>query len=327
MKRILHLLTLCLLINCISVWSVTPPIRFQRIVEFEEFLHTSVRAIVQDDIGFIWLGTEHGLYRYDGYDLKRYSRDANSTDTLAHNFVQNLMKARDGTIWISTIDGISCLDPETDVFQTIRHNPSAALSLPSEGVQSSYEDSKGNIWIATGGGLCRYDRTRKTLETFLYDPNDELSISGNHINEICEDKDGYLWIGTNRTGLNRYDYATNTFKRYVRNLDDPTSFPSGAANTVFQDSRGKLWIGTWADGLVWWDKQTDLFHLIPETDSMVVKFINEDHLGNVWAGTLRHGLVRIDGKSGNVSRYVKDQSDQYNLQSNDILSFCEDSSG
>ena len=60
---------------------------------------------------------------------------------------------------------------------------------------------------------------------------------------------------------------------------------------------------------------------------MVVKFINEDRYGNLWAGTLRHGLARIDGQNGQVSRYVKDQSDQFNLQSNNMMAFCEDSSG
>ncbi len=171
----------------------------------------SVTSIAQTRDGYLWLGTESGLARFDGLRFTVY--DKGSTPGLTGNFITCLLVGQDGVLWIGTHDG------GLTRFDHGRFAPfRAGGALGSESILSLYEDAERRIWVGTdGGGLTSIqgqEFKRITQRDGLSD-NAVLSISG--------DKNGNVWAGT-RNGLNRISRrfrSTVHGERRIRRLRYP----------------------------------------------------------------------------------------------------------
>src|SRR5580704_7361616 len=122
--------------------------------------HSHVGQIVEDRAGFLWMGTEDGLKRYDGYRFRDFRPDPKNPNSLRGVSVNALFIDGAGQIWVAADDYLDRFDPATEAFT---HYPSATGA--SEGpVASINQDRNGTIWLATGRGLTRLDpATGKTV--------------------------------------------------------------------------------------------------------------------------------------------------------------------
>ncbi len=129
----------------------------------------AVETIIQDRQGFIWLGTDEGLNRFDGHNFVTFVNDRNDPTTLAHNWVWALHEDADGAIWVGTDGGgLDRLDPLTGVFE---HHALTADRADRVVVRAIVEDSAGALWIGTDGdGVFRLDRSTGTTTRFRNDP-------------------------------------------------------------------------------------------------------------------------------------------------------------
>ncbi|HEX2861603.1 MAG TPA: two-component regulator propeller domain-containing protein, partial [Lacunisphaera sp.] len=145
-----------------------PPDRFARISDDEGLAHSDVRAITQDQEGYIWLGLRlAGLTRYDGYELKVHQHDPDNPRTIGSRVIWALLVDRAGTLWIGTEGGLDRYERATGTFIHYRHDPARPDSLPNNVVLSLIEDSAGHIWAGTRDGLCRMDdRERGRFTTY-----------------------------------------------------------------------------------------------------------------------------------------------------------------
>lgn len=91
-------------------------LRFHRLSTADGLSQTRVAQIVQDDLGFVWFGTQYGLNRYDGYNFKLFVHEPGNASSAAGTFVFSLFKDRDGLIWIGWSKGLDRLDPRTETF-------------------------------------------------------------------------------------------------------------------------------------------------------------------------------------------------------------------
>jgi hypothetical protein len=115
-----------------------------------------IRAIAQDDYGFLWLGTTNGLYRYDGYSLEHYLHEPGNPASLSGDRVFTVYKDRGGTLWIGTPAGLDRLDPTGHGFTHYRHDPADDRSL-SGPAYVVHQDEAGTLWVGTTSGLDRMD--------------------------------------------------------------------------------------------------------------------------------------------------------------------------
>jgi hypothetical protein len=133
-------------------------IRFVQVSSQGESFQSRVTSIAQDRYGFLWLGTDDGLYRYDGYKLKPYRRERGNPNSLSDDAVRVVYRDHAGILWVGTgFGGLDRLDPSSDTFTHYRHDPANRGSLSANAVHCIYQDTGGALWVGTSGGLDRLD--------------------------------------------------------------------------------------------------------------------------------------------------------------------------
>jgi len=272
----------------------------------------TISAIAQTADGYLWLGTDEGLARFDGYEFVVFSRD---TCKLPSNSILALAAGPDGTLWIGTPSGLTAYRDRT--FRTYTQKD----GLPGNSVSSLFVDHAGILWIVAGGNLSRLDGSRftnflrerdipiKLVRAVTEDARHVLYVSGTksiaqYVNgrfielipaaalqadfpgTILADHAGNLWILGVR-GLIRRSPDGKIIRYGAREgLSD-----SFGLNTILEDRDGHIWVGT-DGGLARFDHGQ--FHTRVEAggEQAEVRCLLEDRAGNLWMGGSR-GLMRL----------------------------------
>jgi ligand-binding sensor domain-containing protein/signal transduction histidine kinase len=292
----------------------------------------SISDIVQDQQGFLWIATEEGLNKYDGYDFTVYKADPADSNALPNSFIGQLYLDRAGSLWINA-GHLFRYDPHSDSFDRFERFFENTKNPPGQFITRVIEDRSGEFWIGTSEGLYRYNRQREVLSHYRHDPNDSTSISVDHITAFGEDHTGALWIGTLNGGVNRFDRERNIFKRYRHDPANPNGLSSDFIWCILENRRGVVWIGT-ENGLCRYDRRTDQVHRY-RSDSDASNTIGSDRLsvlfedsqGTLWAGTRNLGLWRYEPQTDGFLQYQHDPNDPYALSGNRIHAIHEDRSG
>jgi ligand-binding sensor domain-containing protein/signal transduction histidine kinase len=305
-----------------------PAIRFEHIGIKDGLSHSSVTAILQDSLGFLWFGTEDGLNRFDGYSFRVYRPDADDTFSISDRWITSLAIDTDGNLWIGTRQGgLNYFDSHSGKFTSYRHDPARVSSLGGDWVHSLWFDSRGILWVGTTNGLDRYD---PGTDSFIHLTRDD-GLSSNRVNVLYEDKQGILWIGT-REGLTRYDVVEGIFQVFSSGTEEPARLVSDNITSIREDADGDLWIGT-TRGVVRMDRYTGLFkhylHAEQDPTSLASDLVNTlylDRTGGFWVGTVR-GLDFFDARTDRFVHYRNQPSNGGSLSDNNIFSIFEDASG
>lgn len=309
-------------------------IRFERISGEKGLPGSSVNSILQDSRGFLWVGTDDGLSRYDGYTFKVYRNDPENPYSLSYNDVTSIYEDASGTLWIGTEDGgLNRFDREMEQFGHYKHDPDNPHSLSHNSVSALYEDQSGTLWIGTyGGGLNQLDRKKERFVRYKNNPDDPHSLSHDLVWTVYEDQSGALWIGT-KDGLNVFDREHQRFIRYKNDLTDPYSLCDNSVMAIYEDREDGFWIGT-RGGLAKFNRKTQQFLSYRHDPSDPYSLSNdsvlsifEDQMGRLWIGTEGGGLNRFHQQTERFTHYKAGKNDPYGLPSNYISSIYEDRSG
>ena len=212
--------------------------------------NNKISDIIQDKTGFIWLATDDGLNRFDGYSFKVYRHKPKDNTSISNNSGWTLFEDRAGFIWIGTKSGeLNRYDPNTDRFTSWKVK---SEFVKENSIKSIYEDRQGAIWIGTyKSGLYRFDPLTEKIENWCNDPLNKSSLSNNYVTSIVEDADGNLLIST-YIGLNKFNYqkSKNNFMRFYYDVNNSNTLSN---NLIWSLSKSKndpnlIWIGT-AEGL------------------------------------------------------------------------------
>lgn len=219
-----------------------------------------VNCVLQDSVGFIWVGTQEGLSRYDGYRFISYSNNPLDTNSLCNNYVSAIVEGRNGVLWIATRNGLCRFDRRNATFKNYFFDPDNPRSLTSNKITNLFIDSRGRLWVKTAGVLHLY---RPATDDFSHYPhfNDFFNLTrDSDRSPIFEDSRGRLWLGT-KDGLMLFDSECYEFKRFP-----VISFPDGRklsyrVYSIFEDSEFTLWLGT-DRGLFRFSPKTERFRQV-----------------------------------------------------------------
>ena len=297
----------------------------------EGLSQSNVRCLLQDKNGFLWIGTQDGLNRYDGYNFKVFKNNPNDSNSLSTNMITCLLEDKKGSLWVGTLDGLNKYDQRSGKFTHYFAKKGNLFSLQGESVLSLAEDETGKIWVGTHlGGLSKFDPKENKFTTYLHNSYDINSISSNNIMALLVDSKGKLWIGTFGGGLNCFDVKTGKFLRFKNNPDDEYSLSNDFVNALQEDEKGNLYIGT-ASGVtilnVASNKMSRL-QIDKDYDNMLqkanVQAISRDNKNNFWFGTETDGLIYFDAASGKLERFYNEKNNPSSLKENNITALLVD---
>jgi signal transduction histidine kinase/ligand-binding sensor domain-containing protein/AraC-like DNA-binding protein len=267
-----------------------------------------VISITEDKQGNLWL--------YGGTEVCKFNPDKNTFDYMKISDNQKLKDplVNQGAIlydskenlWVGNkVEGLfkfNMTSGEREIFS--KENG----KLKSDLVGSLSEDADGSIWIGTdGGGLYRYDHQRKYIQRFEHNANDATTLSGNAIHSIFATKNGTLWIGMYNGGIDVYKKNKRKFLKFTA-TGEPGKIVSQKSILSFAESKdNKIWIGTDGGGLNLFNPKTFEFKYFNEenegTCANVVKSLLVDKENNLWSGSYRKGLCRMDIAKGSLKNY------------------------
>ncbi len=241
----------------------------------EGLLQNTLQVVLQTRDGYIWIGTESGLVRFDGVRFTTFDR--HNTPVLRHHMVRALAETPDGTLWIGTHPG-GLVRYRDGVFTPFGRDN----GLPDNPVYTLHVDRRGRLWVGTfGAGLAYWTGERfATIGT-------RDGLPREHVRSVFEDRDGVLWVGTDGGGL------TRVVEGRVEQGHPIPGLSSKVIWTIAQDRQGAMWFGTYADGLYrWLDGRLSHYDSRDGLPSDNVWALHEDRDGNLWIGTSA-GLSRL----------------------------------
>ena len=279
----------------------------------EGFSKGEIGAITQTADGYIWLGTEFGLIRFDGVRTVEWKPPQDQH--LPSNTIYSLLAARDGTLWIGTTKGLASwkngkLTEYAElagqaIFAVIEDREGTiwvgGIGLPSagrlcaiqggkvrcfgkdgslgSGVRKLYEDSRGNLWAATDTGVWRW----KPSNAQYYPVTEPSSFSG-----LAEDSGGAILISTDKGVSRLVDGRIEVYPL-------PGTVQQFKSRSLLRDRDGSLWIGILDRGLLHvHGGRTDLFASSDGLSGDRVNDLFQDREGNIWVATI-NGLDRFRG--------------------------------
>jgi len=357
--RTFILLCIVFIIQFVGVLTLQAGHYYYKQISLKDGLPSTVRCILTDEQGFVWIGTRSGLGRYDGHELKKYIHQTDNPYSLPHNLINQIAEDKVNNIWILTEKGVACYQRKSDDF-----------FIPT--------DEKGNNIVAYSACLIKdgvlfgsqnkvyfysyKDSSLRLLQTFNQEPNFNitlLSLWNDHTVLCCSRWQGLLLLdlntgkhslppfdcgkeimnmlidSQNRIWIAPYNGGVSCFTHDGKQLASYTTHNSDLSNNVvlsLAEREGQIWIGTDGGGINILEPETGKFSLldhVPGSDNYSLPAnsifcLYNDRNNNMWAGSIRNGLISIREVSMKTYTDVLPGSD-HGLSNNTVLSLYQES--
>lgn len=292
--------------------------RFRHYTTEDGLSQNTVYCFKQDRFGFMWIGTQDGLNRFDGYAFRIYKPDAADSTSISGNSVRAVVEDRFGNLWIGTRAGLCRYDRAADVF--VRYPQRNDDSGPaSDAITDIEEDSDGNIWISTlNHGVSVRNATTGKFKHYQSGPG---LLSGNDVRGMSCAKNGHMWLSTWAHGICEYDPKSGKFTG-MQEAPGGLNYPNIRGGICAAKS-GKIYIGTWGKGIDEWDPATQTMKYISLTSDDIhptgmVWNICEDMKGRIWCATAETGLFMYDPSNGKKIVFKVDIHNEGSINDNNI---------
>jgi signal transduction histidine kinase/ligand-binding sensor domain-containing protein len=300
----------------------------------------NIRAFVQDYQDFIWIGTENGLQRYDGYEFKLYQKKEGDSTSISGNFILSLFEDSRNNLWIGTLDGsLSMYHRELDIFYNFHYDPNNLNTITGNTIHDFYETDDGVLWLCTEQGVISHiDLNEFDPEAPVFHniriPDRFLDQGILLVSGIAAKNSLEFWITIQGGGLWVYNSEEKTFYDPLVSCSNPVEYDR-RITALYKDSSARLWLSSWGSGIYLYDStQCQLIEYShrPGDDSslpnnLVVSMI-EDHSGKFWVGS-DNGLCQmldfqVGIPKGEFQVYQYDPFYEHGVSANSIKGLYED---
>lgn len=299
-------------------------------------------TIIEDQQGYIWIGTQNGLVRYDGYEFKTFKYQAKDTNSLRSNRIESLFEDREGNIWVNTKEGVHRLNREKEIFE---HYFPKKKGVPTNWLTYNIvQTNDGHIWCSSHFGVLEI-KDWATRDVSFHAVGNEQKHTHHWV--YYNAKEDELWLGRNDTLYKKegevfvpkaqvnsklfvvasfHDtllmgtsdgmfYVSEDFT--VKPYPGLESIHANAILSLKEDQLGRLWIGT-SNGLFIWNGHY-LRHITQKeglSNDLVLCWY-EDSQGLIWIGT-GHGVNIYDPLHEQITRVGQQDSIPFQLPNKNI---------
>lgn len=260
---------------------------------------STVYDIFQDSYGFIWVATENGINRYDGYEFEQFTDATGERHAVMGTLSSSIAQDVFGKIWIGSFEGIYIYDPTTAQFDHLGAED-GLNGLRSKLVSDVLMHSNGTMWVATYDGLHHY--TYEDKQFTLHQIPDEIMPDADQLVMLTEAPDGKLILATQSSGVLSYDPQRKVFETLFYSQSTDMALEN-EPRVLFFDRTGILWIGS-NGGLFTYDykrKQVidDVFAQLklPQLQRERVRSVVEDDEGQIWVSIYGAGLLNLNPRT------------------------------
>lgn len=261
--------------------------------------HRKVNCIVQDSRGFIWLGTDDGLNRFDGKNFKTFRNIPGDTTTVSGNVITALLEDKLGLLWIGTADGgLTCYNYKLSAhkqFTQYKHKDRDSNSIPVNIINAMTEDDQGFLWLATSGSsVIRFDKKAGRFWAGANTPR-KTALSVCAVSKEC------IWAGGQGGGLMQINARNLQTKRDLRYDNLYAPLPHVSITSIYKDAAGHIWMGSWDKNLyrlntAKWEESYRPTRVQTFKGDEILSF-GEDNTGRLWIGGKTQGLFIYDPKT------------------------------
>jgi signal transduction histidine kinase/ligand-binding sensor domain-containing protein/DNA-binding response OmpR family regulator len=300
--------------------------------------HNQPNCFLKDSKGFMWIGTNFGLDRYDAYRVKVFLNDKRDTSSISINQISSLMEDPDGRIWAGSIHGgmiTSIYNPTTESFINNISSIYKNYGIPAGSVTSIVKDSKGFFWfVHESQGLFRYNPLEHKSAAVAYATKDSLALTSLQVSSFVEDGEGNFWLIQRDGTLKKLSgkahaviYQNNFLKEWAKGK----SF----TYRLMCDRDGDIWVFPLNSnyGIFYFDVSNGVIHPITEKsegwklNKNIVRGIVEDNQGLIWVGTDHGGVNVIDKKQKTITYILSNPANDLSLSNNSITDIYKDYEG
>lgn len=299
---------------------------FQHLASESGLPSNAVTAMAEDAQGFIWVGTQNGLARWDGYRFRNYLHQAQDKFSLPDNFIIRLFRDQSGVLWIGTKSGgLVFYDVLHDRFEPVALGPQV---FNHAAILSIIDDGQRGLFIGTERGLYQRLANGKALPLGALNKSD-AARSPEVVFNLLRDNRQQLWVASSM-GLLRRDAKTQAL------VEQPFTRPDGEflrVGSMLSNRAGQVWLGTAKQGLFLLNPANA--HLEAVQDSANQVHLEQDEItallevapGQLWISTDLGGVVILDLASSRMRRVQLDPALPGGLASMQISSLLRDRSG
>ena len=324
-KKINIILILVCIFSCLKISTSYANIResfnFKNITIEDGLSQSTVETIYQDSKGYIWIGTNDGLDRYNGYEFKHYKHDKYDKNSIANNYIVDIIEDKNGYIWVSTIGGLSRINPDKDEIKNY-YSKEDSGNVSNSNLWKILCTKDNRLIASTIDGLNVYDKNKDKFTRILYK---EGELPSQYIYSLEEDINGHIWVGTDN-GLVELDKDLNIVKSYQDAIEDSDVY------NVYDDSKGNIWVCTLDNGLFKINLDDKSVENYKNNNSKIsipsnnVRDIISDSEGKLWIATDK-GLCTFDYEREEFITYNKKSYQSNSLIDDEIFCLLKDSSG
>jgi len=286
--------------------------------------NNSVKAILRDSHGFLWIGTEFGLNRYDGYGFKTFFSQPNMPNTMIANNIFGLQEDGLENIWIDYGYTYAAYNSEKDNFITDINIILEKLSIKTNGNRKIYVDKRRNLFVITPNQIYFYDIAAKKLQIYK---SSKFDIS---VIEVSDDL-GNLYIVDSRDFCWQMEKKSGKFNKITLPTASDFNFQNKRTK-IFADSGGGLWLYSGKSEYVYFGRtnssqwQKIYLNSSIKSQNNIISIV-EGHNGQIWIATDHKGLFLYDKSTSLLKNITSNSLSQTSIASNFVTSILIDNSG
>lgn len=292
-----------------------------------------VTALAQGRDGFLWIGTQKGLLRFDGYRFRRFQHRVDDPSSMAGDFIFSMAVDHDGRVWVGhEVDGVSVLDPATETFTRFRHDPAHPAGIGPGNIYAIAVGPEGSVYIAGDSGLTRRDPASGRFEAIALGAGGAVPEPSERVRSLWFGRHGTLWIGT-QDGLMRKRPGHLAAEAVLTHGDSALAGREIVA--LLEDRDGRIWCGTREHGAAVVDAATGAIRWVgrdhAEAEALSRSWINaiaQVSDDEVWLSRYGAGIALVDARSLAVTHLlVQDASVKDGLSFDAAGAFQVDAAG
>ena len=284
--------------------------------------------IYQDSDGFIWIGTQEGLNRFDGKEIKIFRHFVSDQSSISNDVIKDIQQDQLGRLWVATNNGLNLFDATSQTFSVIEVTDQLNRSISR--INTLYLDKNKRLLIGTDG-MGAFEVVEQDDRFSIRALENTAHLSNADVRAFLRDSSGRLWVGTERQGLTLI--SGNQFLQFAANKNIKGSLSNNKVRDIYEDVNHTIWVATRGGGLNRFDELSQTFksyrNQVNDYNSLThdrVYKIFQDSQKRLWIAT-DGGVSLYQYDLDNFIQIKNKSSQKAGLSHNRVFSVMEDSGG